>query len=449
MKIRRTLATAVALAVTAPVTVLAASPAFATTGPAAETTAVAASKEAGKPSLADLEKAVAAAQAALTAAEAAKAEAVKGVEAAVADDAPLKLALNQAVAAVEKAAAEKAAADKAVTEAQAAIDALPEDASDDDRVAAVKALAAAQAAAQAAADAKTAADTAKEAAHKALDDDRVAATRKLHEADTALDKAKADLAAAQKALEDAKKDTGEPKPDPKPDPKPGDDDDDDMCDTVSKVKVSLHGVPGKIAAGSTVHFSMKVTNDSKRTLDEVDPFAAAFAEDRTASANDISHLLKLQWSNGSAWKNVGPDFTTGTITGLKAGVSKDVKLRLTVDAKAPAGMGVAVAAGGYYNEDGTCGFTPEGVTKEFEIVAAGTKVGNEPAKSGKPMPLPQGGTSTTPVSATTSTGTVTGQLAKTGSNDAVPQIALAGGVAVALGAGAMFVVRRRKAGAGA
>ncbi len=316
-------------------------------------------------------------------------------------------------------------------------------------MAALRALADAQAAAKTAAEAKTAADTARAAAQKALDDDRVAAVRKLDQAQKAVKKAKEDLARAKKALEDAKKDTGKPKPDPKPDPKPGDDDDDDMCDTVSKVKVSLHGVPGKIAAGSTVQFSMKVTNASKRTLDEVAPFAAAIAQDKTASAKDISHLLRLQWSNGSSWKNVGPELTAGTINGLKAGASKDVKLRLTVNAKAPAGMGVAVAAGGYYNEDGTCGVTPKGVTKDFEIVAAGTKVGNEPAKTGKPMPLPLGGTSTTPVSATTSTATVTGELAKTGSNDAVPQLALAGGAAVALGAGAVFVVRRRKAGAGA
>ncbi len=134
-----------------------------------------------------------------------------------------------------------------------------------------------------------------------------------------------------------------------------------MCDTVSKVKVSLHGVPGKIAAGSTVQFSMKVTNASKRTLDEVAPFAAAIAQDKTASAKDISHLLRLQWSNGSSWKNVGPELTAGTINGLKA-------RRLQGRQAAPhrqrqgagPGMGVAVAAGGYYNEDGTCGVTPKG-----------------------------------------------------------------------------------------
>ncbi|MFC8388290.1 LAETG motif-containing sortase-dependent surface protein [Streptomyces sp. CB02400] len=37
-----------------------------------------------------------------------------------------------------------------------------------------------------------------------------------------------------------------------------------------------------------------------------------------------------------------------------------------------------------------------------------------------------------------------GRLAETGSNSALPAITLAGGVAVALGVGTMFIVRRRK-----
>jgi LPXTG-motif cell wall-anchored protein len=39
-----------------------------------------------------------------------------------------------------------------------------------------------------------------------------------------------------------------------------------------------------------------------------------------------------------------------------------------------------------------------------------------------------------------------GNLAETGSSSALPVIGLVGGVAVVAGAGAMFVVRRRKAG---
>jgi len=40
----------------------------------------------------------------------------------------------------------------------------------------------------------------------------------------------------------------------------------------------------------------------------------------------------------------------------------------------------------------------------------------------------------------------TGSLAETGSSSALPMIGLTGGLAVALGAGAVFVVRRRKGG---
>ena len=42
------------------------------------------------------------------------------------------------------------------------------------------------------------------------------------------------------------------------------------------------------------------------------------------------------------------------------------------------------------------------------------------------------------------TSKVTGSLAETGSSSSTSMIALAGGAAVVLGAGAMFVVRRRK-----
>jgi LPXTG-motif cell wall-anchored protein len=42
---------------------------------------------------------------------------------------------------------------------------------------------------------------------------------------------------------------------------------------------------------------------------------------------------------------------------------------------------------------------------------------------------------------------ITGNLAETGSGSALPMVGIAGGVAVVAGAGAMFVVRRRKSGA--
>ncbi|MCH0541905.1 LPXTG cell wall anchor domain-containing protein [Streptomyces sp. MUM 203J] len=455
MKIRRSIATAVALAVTAPVTLLAASPAFAETG----TTTTAAVTEAQNTDAASgvdlekLEKAVADAQAAYDAAVAAETEAEKTVEATLSDTAPLAVAYTEAKAAADRAAADKAAADQAVTDAKTALDNMPDDLSDDERVALAKALADAEKAAEAAATAKTTADTAAAEALKARDDQRVEAGRKHYTAQEAAKAAKADLDAAKKALEDAEKDTGtpepepDPKPEPKPEPKPGDDQGDDECDAKSKVGVAVSGLPGKVAAGSSVNFTLRITNHSDRTLDYVQPYAAAFAVD-SKGMNDISHLLKLQWSDGSGWKSLSSDDMAGEITDLKAGSGADVRLRLSVDAKAPAGLGFAFAAGSYVNEDGTCGWTPEANRYDFDIVAAGAKTGNEPAKPGKPMPMPQGGTSTAPVKAA-NTAATTGELAATGSSDAMPQIALAGAAAVALGAGAVFVVRRRKAGADA
>ncbi|MFE9412494.1 LPXTG cell wall anchor domain-containing protein [Streptomyces sp. NPDC006704] len=66
---------------------------------------------------------------------------------------------------------------------------------------------------------------------------------------------------------------------------------------------------------------------------------------------------------------------------------------------------------------------------------------------GGSTPTAQGGAAATPLNSTTAAATpgATGTLAKTGSSSAMPQLALAGGVAVALGAGAVVLTRRRKA----
>ncbi|MGW1716359.1 LAETG motif-containing sortase-dependent surface protein [Streptomyces sp. NPDC002156] len=63
--------------------------------------------------------------------------------------------------------------------------------------------------------------------------------------------------------------------------------------------------------------------------------------------------------------------------------------------------------------------------------------------TGGSTPTPQTGSSTAPV---TPDPTPTGDLAHTGSSSALPVIAGVGAVAVGLGAGAVYVVRRRKSG---
>ncbi|NEC86469.1 LAETG motif-containing sortase-dependent surface protein [Streptomyces sp. SID12501] len=82
------------------------------------------------------------------------------------------------------------------------------------------------------------------------------------------------------------------------------------------------------------------------------------------------------------------------------------------------------------------------------VLKAGTDPGDGGATTPPPSssePTPQTG-STAPVTPTPASTTPTGDLAHTGSSSALPVIAGVGGAAVVLGAGAVYVVRRRKSG---
>ncbi|WP_258053232.1 LAETG motif-containing sortase-dependent surface protein [Streptomyces sp. Ru72] len=111
-----------------------------------------------------------------------------------------------------------------------------------------------------------------------------------------------------------------------------------------------------------------------------------------------------------------------------------------MDKKAPAGLGFAISIGMYADDEGNCVFSGDDGYYEFDILKAGsasTDPGDAKPQGGrKPLPnKPAGNTEIDPQ----------GHLAETGSSSALPVIALAGGAAVAVGAGAVFVVRRRKA----
>lgn len=187
-----------------------------------------------------------------------------------------------------------------------------------------------------------------------------------------------------------------------------------------------------------------MTNGTDRTMDEVLPFAYVHATDRSG-LDDLDDLVKLQWLSGSSskWKNVDNEHYMDAISPLKAGAHADIKMRLAIDASAPAGNGITFVAGDYFNDNGTCGGSPDLEGYEFLIAAAGSKPGKvDDAKPGATKPStsdlkPQSGTSAGPVN---------GSLAATGSSPATSQLALASGAALAIGAGAVFVVRRRKAG---
>ncbi|WP_327655336.1 LPXTG cell wall anchor domain-containing protein [Streptomyces sp. NBC_00483] len=423
MQIRQILATAAVAAVTAPVALLSVSPAYAGTQSSVQTQE--------KSSIAKLKKAVKEARAAYRAAVAAEQALEKELDATTAPEHPLMVALADAKKDAEAAAKAKDEADAAVVAAEQKL--AEANAGEDEaaKAAAEKALTDAKAAATGAATAKTDADAKVTAADTALDDNRVAIARKIHKAQQDVKAALATKEAAEKALADAKDE--QPGPDEPTDPE---------CKEGAALKATLPGLPSKIAAGSTVDFRLRLTNGTGRTLDEVLPFASVGAGDK--SDKDITSKLHLKSKQGGQWKSVPADDYAGRFTNVKAGAHVDLPLRLSIDRSAPAGYGISAAVGAYFNEDATCG-VGDLVAYNFTINPVGAGNSDTPAGEGN-KPKPQG--SASPVATSGSgngSGTTDGSLASTGSSSALPTIGLAGGAAVVVGAGAVFVMRRRKA----
>ncbi len=403
---------------------LSVTPAFADTEPAAQPQA--------KPTVKELEKAAAEAQKAYDEAVAAEKVARKVVDEALSDSAPLAVAAKAARKAAEDAATAKTTADQAVTDAKAALDALPAEPTPEEKAAAEKTLAEAETAATAAATAKTTADAEARTAVDLADDARVAAVRVYGKAQAAVEETLAAKTAADAALARAKEEENQGGGE---------------CLDEPGLTTVVTGFPSKVTAGTATTFSVRVTNGTDKDMEKVLTYASVHATDKSG-AKDIAKYLKLKWSSVSSpkWKTVDGDLYIDTIGALKRGEHGDIKLRLDVDAKAPAGQGLTFIAGDYFNKDG-CGLTPDAAVNKFDIKAAAGKPTPKPdpkptksAAAGSGV-TPQGSGSSVPVN------TTNGSLAATGSSDATVQIALAGGAAVVLGAGAMFLVRRRRTGA--
>ncbi|KUM91758.1 hypothetical protein AQI88_35345 [Streptomyces cellostaticus] len=210
---------------------------------------------------------------------------------------------------------------------------------------------------------------------------------------------------------------------------------------------SLSGLPSKVVAGSGFHsFKLNVNNTGDRAYQRVDLGVFTAQMNENDYFIDTSHLT-VQYQDPSSGKWVGisldeNDDGAGYLgyTDVKAHESFSIDLRLAVDKTAPAGLGYAISIGMYADDKGNCVFSGDDSYYEFDILKAGTTPGNsgdaKPQGGKKPLPKqPAGNTKIEPQ----------GHLAQTGSSSALPVIALAGGAAVALGAGAVFVVRRRKA----
>ncbi|MEW2488590.1 LAETG motif-containing sortase-dependent surface protein [Streptomyces sp. NPDC048411] len=210
----------------------------------------------------------------------------------------------------------------------------------------------------------------------------------------------------------------------------------------SDLDISINGLPGKIARGSGWHkFKMNVYNSSKTTVREIDYFAGASSD---KDGNDLfkSKQVSLQAldMDTNTWEDLSEDGRAVGYVGqsdeIRAGYEIDIPLRINVKSTAPVGAGFTLGAGLYVGDKDCMGVSD--VAYKFQIVKSGGS-GSTPQTGGTaPVPAEKPSSNTT--------GQVSGTLAETGSSSAVPMFALAGGAAVVLGAGAMFVVRRRRNG---
>ncbi|GHC58986.1 LAETG motif-containing sortase-dependent surface protein [Streptomyces cinnamoneus] len=227
-----------------------------------------------------------------------------------------------------------------------------------------------------------------------------------------------------------------------------------------RVTTELRGLPSEIEAGSGwQEFTFRTTNVSDHELSSVAALLDAWSW-RTSDFSETTAYLTVQWYDPatSSWRDVPRQFGYfGEARNLAPRAYADARLRLQVDAEAPAGIGAAFQLGHYRTGEGTCGYG-EGEYYYFDVLPSGSRPGrHEDAKgTAKPpaklparpagggdgrggRPAPQGGLSAIPVS---------GRLAATGSSSTLPAITASAGAALAVGAGAVVLVRRRRGAGG-
>ncbi|MEV2216271.1 LAETG motif-containing sortase-dependent surface protein [Streptomyces sp. NPDC050997] len=208
----------------------------------------------------------------------------------------------------------------------------------------------------------------------------------------------------------------------------------------------LSNLPETIVAGSGwTAFSFNVSNRGDDEIKDIKPLIGVAAIGWN-DAEDYSGKITVQVFDKSSrtWQtiaNAAGEGGTFPAFSLDAGRSVSYQLRLSVSGQVPDSLGLTGGFAEYADDEG-CWIAddPNGWLYFFDILAAGSDAGDpNDAK-------PQGGkTELTDVNELSATGS----LAETGSSSALPMIGLVGGVAVVAGAGAVFVVRRRKAGAAA
>lgn len=236
---------------------------------------------------------------------------------------------------------------------------------------------------------------------------------------------------------------------------PGEDEEDpDFECEKGSVKVSLGGFPNKIVAGSGwKKFTFNVKNTGKTDIESLLVFSAATYAKGLENPDDklVAKYAHFEYKDpeSGTWVNDFADapFNNGFFFGefpLDAGKKVTIDLRVKIDKGAPAGDGLAIAAGSYDNgaDDDTFTCYDNGDIYPFTIVKAGSNPGDvedsEPngEKPGNDV-KPQGDAKAIPVS---------GNLAETGSSSILPTVGIAGGIAVVAGAGVVFAMKRRRSG---
>ncbi|WP_055493384.1 LPXTG cell wall anchor domain-containing protein [Streptomyces sp. TP-A0356] len=220
-------------------------------------------------------------------------------------------------------------------------------------------------------------------------------------------------------------------------------------DPGSQLTISVSGLPGKIVAGSGWHsFTLTAANHSDQSLGQVQWLALVDNDSMSDNEKDwLGTYAVLEYLNPKtkAWESLADEVGNGVYFGetpLGPKETVDIKLRVDITAKAPAGDGYTVGLGGYVDQEKNCVHSAFDYYT-FTVLRPGSTndhPGNaKPGKGEKPAggKKPQGGAAEIPA---------TGSLASTGSSSALPVIALVGGVAVVAGGGVVFALRRRKSG---
>ncbi|HZF90939.1 LPXTG cell wall anchor domain-containing protein [Streptomyces sp.] len=220
--------------------------------------------------------------------------------------------------------------------------------------------------------------------------------------------------------------------------------DNDSVGLSEDLRSGLSGLAETIVAGSGWEdFSFDVSNRGDEEIQNIVPLigVAAVGWDEEDYSGDIT--VQVRDKASGSWQtiaNTGGEGGTFPAFSLGAGQSVSFQMRLSVSGEVPDALGLTGGFAQYADDEG-CWIAddPNGWIYFFDILAAGSDAGDP----GDAEPQTGGMADLDEVNSVQATGS----LAETGSSSALPLIGLVGGFAVVAGAGAVYAVRRKKAGA--